>query len=49
MGGTVEDDPSLTSAVSGETAMGMEAAGIRMGPSWAQLGQRHSVCVGQRF
>lgn len=51
MGGrdTVEDDPSPTPAVSEEAALGMEAAGIRMGPSWAQLGQGHSLCAGQRF
>lgn len=37
IGGIVEEDPSPNPAVSGEQALGMEAAGISMGPSWAQL------------
>lgn len=37
MGGIVEEDLGLTPAVSWAHALGMEAAGISMGTSWAQL------------
>lgn len=41
MGGIVEKDPCPTPAVSQEEGLVMEAAGINMGTSWAQLGQGH--------